>query len=65
MNNKDNKTIQSPCVDQCCLDENDICLGCFRRIDEITGWYDATDASKKAILENCKQRKNQHKKLYG
>lgn len=28
----------SPCVRRCCLDADDICLGCFRTMDEICAW---------------------------
>lgn len=50
-------TIQSPCISQCCLDEKDICVGCGRHIDEITGWHGADDERKIQILKNCQQRK--------
>ena len=28
----------SPCVRKCTLDDDDICVGCFRHIDEICAW---------------------------
>ena len=52
----DNKSL-SPCVRNCCLDEQDTCLGCFRHLDEITGWQGFTRAEKIAILAKCSQRK--------
>ena len=39
-------TLESPCVRNCCLDENDICLGCHRSISEICGWSAATEEKK-------------------
>ena len=36
--NKINTEVASPCVRNCCLDEQDICLGCNRHIDEIMAW---------------------------
>ncbi|MBV1874099.1 MAG: DUF1289 domain-containing protein, partial [Gammaproteobacteria bacterium] len=30
--------VRSPCVDICALDDNDICIGCYRSGDEITVW---------------------------
>ena len=54
---KQNNQIQSPCVSNCCLDENDICLGCFRHVDEITGWHTADSHRRLEILANCKQRR--------
>lgn len=49
--------IASPCVRNCCLDPNDICCGCFRSIDEITGWAGRTEQEQLAILEKCEERK--------
>ena len=49
--------VESPCVRNCCLDELNICLGCGRTLDEITGWR-ASDAYEKArVLELAKQRR--------
>jgi len=50
-------SITSPCVRNCCLDKEDICVGCFRHINEIVGWNNFADEDKKQILENTKQRK--------
>jgi len=49
--------VQSPCVNNCCLNEDDICLGCFRSLTEITGWHHASRHERLKILENCHQRK--------
>jgi uncharacterized protein len=49
--------VPSPCIRQCCLDENDICLGCFRHLDEITAWGAAADSRRRRILERAAQRK--------
>jgi predicted Fe-S protein YdhL (DUF1289 family) len=51
--------IDSPCVRNCCLDQADICLGCGRHVDEITGWHQATDAEKQQILQTAAQRLQQ------
>ena len=40
----------SPCVRNCCLDEDDVCLGCFRTIEEIIRWGEADDEEKHKIL---------------
>ncbi len=49
--------VASPCVRNCCLDSRDICLGCFRHIDEIVGWQGRSDEEKRAILTRCQSRK--------
>lgn len=60
-----NSPIASPCVRICCLDDNDICLGCFRHIGEITGWGAAGDDQRRAILQNARQRRLTKQKSRG
>jgi len=50
-------TIISPCVRNCCLNEEDICLGCFRSIDEILQWSNATAQQKQKIIQLANARK--------
>ncbi|MEH6583900.1 MAG: DUF1289 domain-containing protein [Halioglobus sp.] len=47
---------KSPCVSICVLDEDDICQGCYRSAEEITDWFMASDAQKKAVIERAKER---------
>jgi len=47
----------SPCVRNCCLNEKDICLGCYRHLDEITGWLGFTRLEKIAVLTLCDERR--------
>lgn len=49
-------TIESPCVRNCCLDKQDVCIGCGRTVDEIIRWGDADDKEKLAILKNVEKR---------
>ncbi len=51
------KKIESPCIRHCCLDDNDICVGCYRSLTEITGWMSAPDTEKLEVLQRCEQRK--------
>ena len=48
--------VPSPCVRNCCLDRDDVCMGCYRSLREICGWHDAPDAEKLAILLRCRAR---------
>jgi len=54
----DKKHTESPCIRNCCLDENDICLGCFRSIVEITQWNLVDEQSKIEFLKKAEIRKN-------
>jgi len=50
-------SLQSPCVRNCCLDENNICLGCGRSLDEIVQWHQASVEQRTLILERAAQRR--------
>lgn len=46
----------SPCVRNCCLDQQDICLGCGRSVDEIIEWHSANLLRRTQILQLAKAR---------
>jgi predicted Fe-S protein YdhL (DUF1289 family) len=48
--------LASPCVRNCCLDEDNVCMGCGRSLDEIVAWGTASAADKAAILERSRER---------
>lgn len=45
-----NARLASPCVRNCCLDDQDICLGCGRSLSEILQWSAADDQQRRTIL---------------
>ena len=48
----------SPCLGICLMDPRTrTCRGCLRTIEEIAGWYTASNAEKRAILERLEQRR--------
>ncbi len=49
--------IPSPCIAVCALDEDDVCIGCYRTGDEITDWFMSDDAQKREILAKCEARR--------
>ena len=51
------RELASPCISVCLLDEQDICLGCYRSAGEITDWFMASPAEKRAILERARDRR--------
>lgn len=56
-------TFESPCVRNCCLDENDICLGCHRSMDEIMAWASMSKEEQKDVLRRAQERAaNSHKR---
>lgn len=49
-------TPQNPCVRKCCLDTDETCLGCGRRLDEILNWHRLSDTERRLILERKPSR---------
>ncbi|MCG8536311.1 MAG: DUF1289 domain-containing protein [Pseudomonadales bacterium] len=49
-------TVTSPCVRNCCLNPDDVCIGCGRTLEEIKSWTSYSDAEKKRILQEAEQR---------
>lgn len=47
---------RSPCIRQCCLDEQDICMGCGRALAEILAWQAAEPAEQAAIRARAAAR---------
>ncbi|GGI86332.1 DUF1289 domain-containing protein [Shewanella gelidii] len=47
----------TPCVRKCCLNEEDMCLGCFRLLEEILAWHHADEDQKQVIIAAALQRK--------
>ncbi len=52
--------VDSPCVRNCCLNDEDICLGCFRSLHEITRWSTLDNQGKQRVLDAVAQRKNDY-----
>ena len=48
---------QSPCIRNCCLDDDLTCLGCFRSLEEIKEWGLADEDRRRTILQNAGQRR--------
>ena len=53
----DKQRVASPCVRKCTLDDDDICVGCFRSIDEICAWSAASEPERRRILEQATARR--------
>jgi hypothetical protein len=49
--------VQSPCIGNCCLDDEMICLGCFRSLEEIKDWTLVDNDRRRVIVQNAARRK--------
>lgn len=51
-------SVPSPCIAVCQVDDaSDLCIGCFRHIDEIRDWPILSAEEKQAVLTRCAERK--------
>jgi len=50
-----NISVITPCISQCCLDGNDVCMGCYRSSAEITDWVNKSEDEKIEIVIRCKK----------
>jgi predicted Fe-S protein YdhL (DUF1289 family) len=58
--NKIEDGVQSPCIDNCCLNDENICLGCFRSIVEIAQWSQMNDKVRQDVLHKAEIRRKGH-----
>jgi predicted Fe-S protein YdhL (DUF1289 family) len=48
-------TVPSPCIRQCCLSDDDYCIGCSRHLTEITQWRHYSEQQKSQVIKLCQQ----------
>jgi len=48
--------VPSPCVSICALDEDDVCVGCFRTGREISHWGRMEPDQQREVVRRCQQR---------
>jgi predicted Fe-S protein YdhL (DUF1289 family) len=50
--------IKTPCVKVCVVDgESGLCMGCYRRLNEVAGWARLTEAEREAIMAELPSRR--------
>jgi predicted Fe-S protein YdhL (DUF1289 family) len=53
--------IESPCIRVCTLDATgELCLGCFRTLEEIGSWAVYSDPERRNVLERLAERRRRH-----
>jgi len=50
----------SPCVNICTLDEENVCMGCLRRLEEIIAWGTMSGEEQWALVEDLQRRSPRH-----
>ena len=52
--------VLSPCINICKLNSDNMCVGCYRTIEEIASWTKLSDAEKIKILSYKNDRVNRN-----
>ncbi len=52
-----NDPLASPCVRICCLDDDNVCIGCGRTLDEIRRWSEMPEWDKREVLRQAAERR--------
>lgn len=51
------RQIPSPCVGVCMINpDTELCIGCWRNMDEITGWPKLNDNARLALVNDLERR---------
>lgn len=48
--------VASPCISVCALNDDGLCIGCWRDVDEIAAWSGLSDGERRAVLQRCGER---------
>ena len=48
--------VPNPCVNLCSLNADNICIDCYRTIDEVGAWGRLNDEERLRVLEKCEMR---------
>ncbi|WP_072343052.1 MULTISPECIES: DUF1289 domain-containing protein [unclassified Pseudomonas] len=51
-------SVPSPCTGVCKLDEQKVCLGCFRHVEDIREWRSADDERRRVICAEAAKRQS-------
>jgi len=49
--------VPSPCISVCRLDEQKVCTGCLRHVEDIREWRAATDERRREIVRQAERRR--------
>ncbi|ABC29025.1 predicted Fe-S protein [Hahella chejuensis KCTC 2396] len=50
------RIVRSPCVSICALDDDDICIGCHRSVEEIAAWSRMSNEQRMDVLKKVADR---------
>lgn len=48
----------TPCIGVCTVDQNDVCVGCFRSCAEIAAWASLSEAQRRTVMAALPARRD-------
>lgn len=57
--NDNEQLISSPCISICALNEEDVCIGCHRTVEEIREWVVMDNSERNEVLKRSVARARQ------
>lgn len=49
--------VESPCISVCAVDDTTgFCMGCYRTLEEIQGWWDLDNTTKQQVIDVASKR---------
>ena len=48
--------IESPCIQICTLNDEGVCIGCFRTTEEIGGWLSLSASQRQQVMDDLPAR---------
>lgn len=52
-------SVASPCIEVCQINSQQICIGCYRSLQEIACWSQLSEAAKQQVILNAQQRRTE------
>ncbi|AGN11289.1 DUF1289 domain-containing protein [Simiduia agarivorans] len=59
------EVVKSPCISVCALNDDDVCIGCMRTVEEITGWRSMTERERAEVMERVRHRQRENNPFAG
>ncbi len=51
--------VRTPCINVCIVDgESGLCMGCYRRLNEVAGWSKMTPEARDAVMAELPSRRS-------
>ena len=51
--------VPSPCIRHCTLDDQQVCIGCYRTIDDIVAWSSLGNEARREGISRAGERRQQ------